>query len=81
MNKLGWSEEVPFEEGLQRTVAWYEKYSGNWEDVESALVAHPRRGFTGKAWRGKQDDESTPDAVEAILKERTSGAATAGAGH
>lgn len=62
---------MPFEEGLRRTVEWYRQYSGNWEDVASALVAHPRRGHTGRAWRGKED-EGEPDAVEAILRERTS---------
>jgi UDP-glucose 4,6-dehydratase len=73
LNQLGWKEEVSFEAGLQRTVEWYKKFSGNWDDVESALVAHPRRGFTGEAWRGKPD-EAKPDAVETILRGRTGGA-------
>ena len=52
---MGWKEEVSFEDGLARTVEWYKKYSSNWEDVASALVAHPRRGFTVSAWAGKPD--------------------------
>ncbi len=61
---------MSFEEGLSKTVEWYKKYSGNWDDVETALVAHPRRGHTGKAWQGKPDDE--PGAA--------AGGAAAGAG-
>ena len=48
LHALGWVEQEPFELGLSKTVEWYKKFSGNWDDVESALVAHPRRGFTGK---------------------------------
>ena len=55
--KLGWTEEEAFETGLKKTVEWYKKFSSNWDDVESALVAHPRRGFTGKAWVGKPEEE------------------------
>jgi len=58
LNALGWREEVTFEAGLARTVEWYGKYSGNWDNVESALVAHPRRGFSGKAWTGKPEEEA-----------------------
>jgi len=79
LNALGWKEQVAFADGLARTVDWYKQYSGNWDDVESALVAHPRRGFSGRAWAGKIDSEK-PDAVEAILKERSSGAAAGGGG-
>ena len=71
---LGWNEEVSFDDGLQRTVERYKKYSGNWDDVESALVAHPRRGFSGRAWAGKHEEDK-PDAVETILKERAVGGA------
>jgi UDP-glucose 4,6-dehydratase len=59
LNALGWKEEVSFEAGLARTVEWYAKFSGNWDNVESALVAHPRRGFSGKAWTGKPDEEAS----------------------
>jgi UDP-glucose 4,6-dehydratase len=43
LNDLGWREEVTWEEGLKRTVEWYKKFSGNWDDITTALVAHPRR--------------------------------------
>lgn len=49
---LGWRETVSWEDGLRRTIEWYKKYSGNWEDVESALVAHPRRGHTERELAG-----------------------------
>jgi dTDP-D-glucose 4,6-dehydratase len=45
LTELGWRESVDWEEGLRLTVEWYRRFSGNWEDVESALVAHPRRGL------------------------------------
>lgn len=57
LRKLGWSEEVDWMEGLKRTVEWYKLYSSNWEDVESALVAHPRRGHTEKEILGEVDPE------------------------
>jgi UDP-glucose 4,6-dehydratase len=65
LNALGWREEVSFEAGLARTVEWYGKYSGNWDNVESALVAHPRRGFSGKAWTGKPEEEAAAAAAAA----------------
>jgi UDP-glucose 4,6-dehydratase len=45
--ELGWKEQESWQEGLAKTVDWYKKFSGNWANVESALVAHPRRGWTG----------------------------------
>jgi UDP-glucose 4,6-dehydratase len=42
---LGWVEEVSFDDGLRRTIEWYEHNSGNWGSIEDALVAHPRRGL------------------------------------
>jgi UDP-glucose 4,6-dehydratase len=44
--RLGWVEEVTWEDGLRRTLDWYRVNSGNWGDLTSALVAHPRRGLT-----------------------------------
>jgi UDP-glucose 4,6-dehydratase len=44
--KLGWLEEVSWDEGLRRTLEWYRVNSGNWGDLSAALVAHPRRGLT-----------------------------------
>lgn len=51
---MGWDELVSWEDGLKRTVEWYRKYSGNWDNVESALVAHPRRGLTAEQLRGRE---------------------------
>ena len=44
--RLGWHEEVAWDDGLRRTVDWYRCNSGNWGDLTQALVAHPRRGLT-----------------------------------
>jgi hypothetical protein len=39
---LGWKQEVFLEEGLARTVEWYEKYGkGWWGDVSGCLSAFP----------------------------------------
>jgi len=44
LSKLGWTEQMSWEEGLQKTVDWYRKYSGRYANIEQALVAHPRIG-------------------------------------
>lgn len=47
MQKLGWKPEVLFEEGLAKTIEWYQHpdHWNNWiASVDSALVAHPRVG-------------------------------------
>lgn len=77
LHKLGWREEEDWESGMGKTVAWYKKYSGNWADVEAALVAHPRRGYTGSAWKGKEEEGEGEDRVAVLLKERVSGSAAA----
>lgn len=45
LNKMGWKEEMDFEEGLRRTVEWYlyHGFSSYWKqgEVEMALQAHP----------------------------------------
>jgi len=46
LHKLGWTEEMNWEEGLKSTVEWYKKYSCRYGNIESALVAHPRIGTT-----------------------------------
>lgn len=61
---LGWKEEVSWEDGLARTIEWYGKFSGNWDDVTSALVAHPRRGHTVQEVLGTVD-EATGAAASA----------------
>lgn len=42
LSNLGWVEEVSWEEGLTQTVDWYLKYSSRYQNIEQALVAHPR---------------------------------------
>ena len=42
LSKLGWVEEMSWEEGLAHTVDWYRKYSSRYSNIEQALVAHPR---------------------------------------
>jgi len=74
--KLGWREEVSWEEGLRRTQEWYAKYSSNWSDVESALVAHPRRGHTVKEIEGHVSKEAeTPFPSAGAGAAATAGAA------
>jgi len=50
LERLGWSPKVSWEEGLQKTVAWYREILSNgdakqwWDDdIESVLVPHPRK--------------------------------------
>lgn len=49
LRKLGWKQEVDWEEGLKKTVDWYmnnvlkEQDKPWWDGYESALVPHPRR--------------------------------------
>lgn len=50
---LGWKSEVAFEEGLRRTIAWYREHTSNWDNIDSALVAHPRRGLLPSQMKGK----------------------------
>lgn len=72
---LGWTERMDWVTGLATTVEWYKRFSGNWrlEDVESALVAHPRRGLLASAMVGVQadDEEDKADPVAALLRERS----------
>jgi len=53
--KLGWKEEVSFDDGLQKTIDWYAKVPGDWWDVgtDSALAAHPLA-------KGGKEDEGLP---------------------
>lgn len=61
--KLGWREEVSWDEGIKRTIAWYRVNSGNWGDLSSALVAHPRRGLTPAEMEGEMKALGTPKAA------------------
>lgn len=40
--ELGWKEEMPWEEGLKKTVEWYKENTERYGDISNALVAHPR---------------------------------------
>lgn len=42
LHKLGWKEEMSWEEGLKNTVEWYKKYNYRYGNIDAALVAHPR---------------------------------------
>uniref|UniRef100_A0A7S4CQY0 NAD(P)-binding domain-containing protein n=1 Tax=Eutreptiella gymnastica TaxID=73025 RepID=A0A7S4CQY0_9EUGL len=43
LHSLGWQPEMPWEEGLRRTVEWYCKAENlaRWPNYKSGLVAHP----------------------------------------
>jgi len=42
LHQLGWTETMPWEEGLAKTVEWYKKNTYRYGDISNALVAHPR---------------------------------------
>jgi len=44
LHELGWTEEMPWDEGLATTVEWYKECTGRFGNIEDALVAHPRIG-------------------------------------
>ncbi len=44
LHSLGWTEQMSWEEGLNKTVEWYKKYTGRFGNIDDALVAHPRIG-------------------------------------
>jgi len=41
LKALGWETQMPFDEGLKRTIDWYKTNMGNWPALEIALKAHP----------------------------------------
>jgi len=64
---LGWKEEVSFETGLAATIEWYKHNSGNWGNIESAIVAHPRRGnLTSEVTKGKAPSKAVADDESAV---------------
>jgi len=39
---LGWKEQIPWDQGVKQTIAWYKTYKfDNWENAELALKPHP----------------------------------------
>ncbi|KAI8808785.1 hypothetical protein BJ742DRAFT_677543 [Cladochytrium replicatum] len=46
IRELGWTPTVSFEDGLSRTIAWYQENSEHWwGDITDSLVAHPFRQY------------------------------------
>jgi hypothetical protein len=65
LGKLGWREEVTWDEGIRKTIEWYKVNSGNWGDLSSALVAHPRRGLTPQEMEGDLSTLQSPKGKQA----------------
>ncbi|KOM48625.1 hypothetical protein LR48_Vigan07g232900 [Vigna angularis] len=42
LKQLGWEERISWEEGLKRTIDWYQENPDWWGDVSTALNPHPR---------------------------------------
>ena len=42
LKKLGWNVKVTFDEGLNKTVEWYNNNIDHWGDLSKVLVPHPR---------------------------------------
>lgn len=40
--KLGWNERTMWEEGLKKTLEWYQKNPSYWGDISGALLPHPK---------------------------------------
>jgi UDP-glucose 4,6-dehydratase len=49
LHSLGWKEEISFEDGLRKTVEWYNTYIHRYGNIDSALIAHPRMTGSGGA--------------------------------
>lgn len=41
LEKLGWSIDVTFDEGLEKTIRWYKDNSSVWNNIERYLKPHP----------------------------------------
>ncbi|XP_072114846.1 dTDP-D-glucose 4,6-dehydratase-like isoform X2 [Mobula birostris] len=41
LHRLGWKPKVPWEEGIRKTIKWYETNFHNWSDAENALAPFP----------------------------------------
>ena len=42
LKQLGWDVTVSFDEGLSKTVDWYNEHTNHWGDLSKVLVPHPR---------------------------------------
>lgn len=42
LNNLGWKVNVDFDEGLKRTIEWVKLNENHWENIDEAIVPHPR---------------------------------------
>lgn len=40
--KLGWNERMKWEDGLKKTLEWYQKNPNYWGDISGALLPHPK---------------------------------------
>jgi len=61
--KLGWKEQMSWEDGLRETVEWYKENTHRYGNVEAALVAHPRMLDQGLA---NKDDSSTGNKPQQV---------------
>jgi UDP-glucose 4,6-dehydratase len=41
LRNLGWKEKVTWEEGLMKTIHWYQKHGNHFQNIEKALEPHP----------------------------------------
>jgi dTDP-glucose 4,6-dehydratase len=42
LRSLGWAPEVPFERGLESTVAWYRDHPGWWKRIKNENAEYRR---------------------------------------
>lgn len=59
LTALGWKPEVSWDDGLKRTIEWYKENSGNWGNIDAALVAHPRIGMVPQPQAAQTGDATS----------------------
>eukprot|EP00343_Euplotes_focardii_P007437 CAMPEP_0205819942 /NCGR_PEP_ID=MMETSP0206-20130828/2480_1 /ASSEMBLY_ACC=CAM_ASM_000279 /TAXON_ID=36767 /ORGANISM="Euplotes focardii, Strain TN1" /LENGTH=671 /DNA_ID=CAMNT_0053114115 /DNA_START=42 /DNA_END=2057 /DNA_ORIENTATION=- len=67
LKALGWTEQVPWEEGLRRTYDWYKANPTWWPNVEGALKAHPHA--PGEAAEPREPGQAMVDDAAEEKKE------------